>query len=125
MPLKPLFQKFANLLGELCPEHRDVQPWVDRPDLATEVRDLWSCVGLSRLSAKYAPRETPAAELERFVAVFEDWFESAIVRDRWGLEPKDEPVPWRFLPPAPRLLEQSGNRILIASDVGDVPKVFS
>ena len=124
MTVASAIETFATTLQEVSPDHANVAPWSDRADLPTLVREFWSRVGVSELSANFAPGPTPEQDSAKLAAVFESWFESAIIRDRLQLEPEDEPIPHRFLPEKARLLAQKGNRLLLASDVEPEPKLY-
>jgi hypothetical protein len=130
-----VFEAFSSLLQEVSVQHRDLQPWPDRPDLPQAVRHFWSCIGISKLSARYAPKVSPEADACELERVFEDWFEYAITRDRWGLEHDDEPTPFRLLPAKPRRLATKAREssfspmeyrsyLLLASETEPEPSVF-
>lgn len=119
------FADFAELLRQLSPQHQEVAPWPDRSDLPTEVREFWSRIGLSKLSARFAPGATPELDEHALETVFEDWFEQAITRDRWALEPDDEPIPHRYLPAKPRLLASKQRQILLASEAEPKPQLLT
>jgi hypothetical protein len=115
------------LFGELCPEHRDVRPTWERPDLDAEVQALWRALGLSAATEWMAPRQDAATDEALLIEVFDAWLESPYLRDRWVLGPEDEPLPRRLLPPKrPRLLGGNGRfpRLILADEAEPNGKLF-
>lgn len=118
---EPDFAAFAALLREMSPAANEYAPWVDRPDLPARVRSFWSAVGVPPFRAEMLPKASKEADQAILGDVFEGWFEDALTRDRWTVEPEDEPVPWRRLPPHPRVVDTGQRRILVVSDVEPEP----
>jgi hypothetical protein len=119
------FVAFSELLRELSEEHTGAREWSDRADLPMAVRAFWRQVGSSPLSAPLAPRESASTDLALFEAVFDDWFDSALLRDRWAIGPGDESAPLHVLPPAARLLFARGDDLLVASEVEPEPRLWT
>lgn len=114
---EPNFEAFAALLREVCPTAKEYPAWVDRPDLPHRVRALWCAVGVPPIAQEMVPRASKQEDEMVLAEVFERWFEDALTRDRWTFEPEDEPIPWRRLPPHPRVIGDYESRILVVSDV--------
>jgi hypothetical protein len=115
--------EYAQVLGEMCPDQAARTTWPDQSYLPASVREFWLTVGVATFSRELAPGsiEHETAKLQE---AFEAWFDDAATRDSWRLEPGDEPVPWRYLPPKPRLVRRSRDPYLLASDEGEEPSLF-
>lgn len=122
MPAPADFEAFASLLREMSP-HEEYSQWPDRPDLPDSVRAFWGAVGIPESSSSVVPRASREEDEAVLAGVFERWFDDAATRDRWAVEPEDEPIPWRRLPPTPRVVSDQGKRVLMVSDVGPEPSL--
>jgi len=115
------FKAFAALVKKLSPGTKKYAAWDDRPGLPKSVRAFWKAVGVPPYRSDMVPKASKAEDEAALKEVFERWFSDAATRDRWALEPADEPIPWRHLPANPRVVASRDWAVLLASDIDPEP----
>lgn len=117
------FKAFAALVKKLRPGSKGYAAWADRPGLPKSVRAFWKAVGVPPYKSAMLPKASKAEDEAVLKQVFEGWFSDAATRDRWALEPEDEPIPWRHLPANPRVVASTDGAVLLASDIDPEPSL--
>jgi hypothetical protein len=117
------FERLDALIAELHPRHSATRrtPSLD-PDAPRRLAALWRAIGVSEATTPPGPRTSlDAAESRRIMAeIFEEWFDSVRLRDRWGVDPDDHRAAWQRLPARFRVVAAAGPLRDMASVLGEV-----
>ncbi|WP_371493638.1 hypothetical protein OG871_01205 [Kitasatospora sp. NBC_00374] len=117
------FARLDALLTELHPRHgatrRAAAPAADVP---RRLAALWQGIGVSEVTVAPGTRtSTGTAESRRIMTeVFEEWFDDAERRDRWGVEADDHGPAWARLGRRFRVLAARGPRSELAAVLDEV-----
>jgi hypothetical protein len=117
------FARLDSLVASLNPRHLPTRqaPVLDN-DAPGRLAALWQGIGISAATVRTGQRTSlSATESRKIMAeIFEEWFDSIPLRDRWGVDADDHGAAWERLPTRFRVVEAAGPLRDMASSLKEV-----